>query len=143
MDCLVLVQPILIKKAQICYSSAQTRTLHKIDTKLYIYSTMGQKEMKARCEHDALNIIRTVIPKHVCTKPKGRPNDSKPMDPDLLNRYFIKIGAAAEDQPLFDTNRHYKICYKLQVDISKKMGKVDLEQFDEQLRVEAEEEEHR
>ena len=91
---------------------------------------MGQKEMDACCECDALNILRSVIPNHVCMKPKGRPKDSKPMDPDLLNQYCIQIGAAA-DKPLFDTNRHYKICYKLQVDISKKMEKVDLDRFDE------------
>ena len=99
---------------------------------------MGRKEVAARCEHDVLAILQNnVLTNHVCSKPKGKCRDSKPMDPDLLNWYCIAIGAAG--QPLFDTNQHYSVCYKLEKAISRKMGKGDLRQFDEQLRVEAKE----
>ena len=98
--------------------------------------------MAARCEHDVLTVLKNnVLPNHVCTKPKGRPINSKPIDPDLLNRYLIEIGAA--DQPLFDTNRPYLVRYKLEREVARTMGKTDLQQFDEQLIVEAKEAERR
>ena len=58
------------------------------------------------------------------------------MNGDILNRYCESKSCCST---AFDVNEHYLVCINIENDVAKRLGKVDLQQFNEQLRVEAEE----